>query len=174
MFSGIITVGNDISQMLASVLLTYYAGRGHRPRWMAFGMYTVVLYCLLTALPHFLYGSGEDALSLTKEYGSNFSHNTTDSLLQKHRKQMLCEIKNTTTECETEEGNIAPQIILFVAQLISGIGGSLYYTLGVSYMDDNIKKSKTPVLISKFGSSTNLTTFLIFDRVTSYAVTHKT
>lgn len=135
--------------MFASVVLTYYAGRGHRPRWMAFGMYTVVLYCLLTALPHFLYGSGEDALSLTKEYGSKYTMNTS-YLLEKHKKQTLCENKNATMECETEEGNIAPQIILFVAQLISGIGGSLYYTLGVSYMDDNIKKSKTPVLISKF------------------------
>lgn len=51
-------------------------------------------------------------------------------------------------ECETEEGNFPPQVILFLAQLISGFGGSLYYTLGVSYMDDNIKKSKTPALIS--------------------------
>lgn len=51
-------------------------------------------------------------------------------------------------DCETETGNLAPQVILFVAQLVAGIGGSLYYTLGVSYMDDNIKKSKTPVLIS--------------------------
>lgn len=43
----------------------------------------------------------------------------------------------------------APQLLLFVAQFISGIGGSLYYTLGVSYMDDNTKKSKTPALLSK-------------------------
>lgn len=46
------------------------------------------------------------------------------------------------------EGNFAPQVVLFSAQFISGIGGSLYYTLGVSYMDDNIKKSKTPALLS--------------------------
>lgn len=47
------------------------------------------------------------------------------------------------------EGNLAPQVVLFIAQFISGIGGSLYYTLGVSYMDDNTKKSKTPALLSK-------------------------
>ena len=54
------------------------------------------------------------------------------------------------SECATEEGNLAPQVLLFAAQFISGIGGSLYYTLGVSYMDDNIKKSKTPALISSY------------------------
>lgn len=135
--------------MFASVVLSYYAGKGHRPRWMAFGMYTVVLYCVLTALPHFLYGSGEDALSLTTEYGAKYNENSTFEILEKHRRQTLCQANNTTDNCENEEGNIAPQIILFFAQLISGIGGSLYYTLGVSYMDDNIKKSKTPALISK-------------------------
>lgn len=41
-----------------------------------------------------------------------------------------------------------PQVIFFFAQFVSGIGGSLYYTLGISYIDDNVKKSKTPVLIS--------------------------
>jgi hypothetical protein len=52
-------------------------------------------------------------------------------------------------QCDIEEGNLAPQAILFLGQLVAGIGQSLYFTLGVAYMDDNIKKSKTPALISK-------------------------
>lgn len=146
---GIITVGNDLSQLFVSVILSYYAGRGHRPRWMALGMYTVVLFCLLTALPHFLYGAGSDALSLTVEHRIN-DHNATIEALERERKKALCHHKNSTaSECEIEGGNYSPQLILFIAQFISGIGGSLYYTLGVSYMDDNIKKSKTPALFSK-------------------------
>lgn len=43
----------------------------------------------------------------------------------------------------------APQIFLFTAQFISGIGQPLYSTLGISYMDDNIQKSKTPAFVSK-------------------------
>ncbi|XP_967848.2 solute carrier organic anion transporter family member 74D [Tribolium castaneum] len=141
--TGIITVGNDLSQLFVSVILSYYAGRGHRPRWMALGMYTVVLFCLLTALPHFLCGAGSDALTLTVEY------RTHNSSVEPLRKKALCHHKNSTTsDCEIEGGNYSPQLILFIAQFISGIGGSLYYTLGVSYMDDNIKKSKTPALFS--------------------------
>lgn len=143
-----ITVGNDLSQLLVSVILSYYAGRGHRPRWMALGMYTVVLFCLLTALPHFLYGAGTDALSLTLEHRTN--DNSSEQALLRQQSKALCHSKNSTTsECEMEGGNYSPQLILFTAQFISGIGGSLYYTLGVSYMDDNIKKSKTPALFSK-------------------------
>lgn len=43
-----------------------------------------------------------------------------------------------------------PQVILFVGQLIGGIGQSLFFTLGVAYMDDNILKAKVPALVSKF------------------------
>lgn len=35
--TGIISVGNDISQTLVSAVLAYYAGKGHRPRWIGFG-----------------------------------------------------------------------------------------------------------------------------------------
>ncbi|GLV37583.1 Organic anion transporting polypeptide 58Dc [Carabus blaptoides fortunei] len=145
--TGIISVGYDISQLFTSLFLSYYAGRGHRPRWMAYGLYMIAMYCILTALPHFLYGSGEDALLLTTEYGATFNENSTLDILEKQKRQILCENKNST-QCELEDGNVAPQVILFIAQLISGVGGSLYYTLGVTYMDDNIKKSKTPALIS--------------------------
>lgn len=118
---------------------------------MAVGLYTVVLYCLLTALPHFLYGAGNDALSLTVEYRTNLNANLTLDVLQREQRKILCHSEiSPSAECETESGNYTPQLILFIAQLISGIGGSLYYTLGVSYMDDNIKKSKTPALISKY------------------------
>jgi hypothetical protein len=40
------------------------------------------------------------------------------------------------------------QVFFFVAQLVAGIGQSLKHTLGISYLDDNILKSKTPALIS--------------------------
>ncbi|XP_076662082.1 organic anion transporting polypeptide 58Dc isoform X1 [Halictus rubicundus] len=146
--TGLITVGNDISQMFVSVVLSYYAGRGHRPRWIAFGIYTVVLFCCLTMLPHFLYGPGEDALLLTKEFGAKPLGMNASHVPDKQRKFLCLGKDSRENDCENEEGNFAPQALLFIAQLVSGVGGSLYYTLGVSYMDDNIKKSKTPALIS--------------------------
>jgi Organic Anion Transporter Polypeptide (OATP) family len=51
-------------------------------------------------------------------------------------------------ECEIDGGNLMPQIFLFIAQLIAGVGQTLCGTLGVSYMDDNIKRSKMPALMS--------------------------
>ncbi|XP_059613651.1 solute carrier organic anion transporter family member 74D-like [Phlebotomus argentipes] len=148
--TGILSVGNDISTLFISAILSYYGGKGHRPRWIAFGLFTIVLFCVLTGLPHIIYGPGENALSLTTEYGATFDENTTHEVMEAQKMKTLCKANRTMLddECETEEGNLMPQIILFLAQLISGVGSSLYYTLGVSYMDDNVKKSKTPALIS--------------------------
>lgn len=49
-----------------------------------------------------------------------------------------------------DSGNLMPQLFMFTAQLVAGIGQTLCSTLGISYMDDNIKKSKTPALMSDF------------------------
>lgn len=34
---GFIGIGNDISAVLFSGIISYYAGKGHRPRWIAIG-----------------------------------------------------------------------------------------------------------------------------------------
>lgn len=103
----------------------------------------------MTTLPHLLYGPGEDALALTAEFGAQPDENATKEAIEKQNSKTLCRLNGGGAECEMGEGNLAPQLVLFAAQFISGIGGSLYYTLGVSYMDDNTKKSRTPVLLSK-------------------------
>ncbi|XP_054738862.1 solute carrier organic anion transporter family member 74D-like [Anastrepha obliqua] len=146
--TGVIVIGNNISQMLASAVLSYYAGKGHRPRWIGFGIMTIVAFCILTATPHFLYGPGEDALALTTDFGGIADENATLETLNRHRTMTLCRDRSNETACVVEESNLAPQVVLFLAEIVSGIGGALYYTLGIAYMDDNTKKSKTPALLS--------------------------
>uniref|UniRef100_A0A1B6FLD6 Solute carrier organic anion transporter family member n=1 Tax=Cuerna arida TaxID=1464854 RepID=A0A1B6FLD6_9HEMI len=146
--TGIIMTGSDVTVLTVAILLNYYGGRGHRPRWIAFGIFTTVGFCLMNALCHFLYGPGEDALLLTKEFGGDYNANNTDLLIDAENRKSLCQRDRISEDCVTGAGNLAPQIILFMAHFISGIGGSLYYTLGVSYMDDNTSRSKSPILVS--------------------------
>lgn len=51
-------------------------------------------------------------------------------------------------KCDKRDGNLTPQILLFVSQLVSGIGQTLCSTLGISYLDDNVQKSKVPAIMS--------------------------
>ncbi|XP_037717409.1 solute carrier organic anion transporter family member 74D [Drosophila subpulchrella] len=143
--SGLITVGNDISTVFSSAFLSYYASRGHRPRWVALGLLIIALFCLLMLTPHFFYGPGEEALRLTEEYGmeeslENSSVNSTE------KNDSLCHKKDSN--CVNDAGDYTPIVLFFIAQFIGGIGCSLFYAPGLSYMDDNSASSKTPAMLS--------------------------
>ncbi|XP_017090680.2 solute carrier organic anion transporter family member 74D [Drosophila bipectinata] len=139
--SGFITVGNDISTVFTSAILSYYASRGHRPRWVALGLIIMALFCVLMLLPHVFYGPGEEALKWTKEYGgqeSLLNHTTKD--------ENLCYEKDF--DCVQDTSDYMPIVMFFVAQFIGGIGCSLYYAPGLAYMDDNSDRAKTPAMLS--------------------------
>lgn len=103
---------------------------------------------MLTVTPHFIYGAGEDALALTKEHGAISDTSISLRDLQEQQQKRLCRTDGTGVECEVYEGILLPQVLLFLAQFVAGIGGSLYHTLGISYMDDNTEKSKAPAMLS--------------------------
>ncbi|XP_020806566.1 solute carrier organic anion transporter family member 2A1 [Drosophila serrata] len=142
--SGLITVGNDISTVFSSALLSYYASKGHRPRWVALGLLIITLFCVLMLTPHFFYGPGEEALRLTEEYGSMEFVNTT--LNSTHKDDSLCHEKDS--KCIENTADYKPIILFFIAQFIGGIGCSLFYAPGLSYMDDNLSNAKTPRMLS--------------------------
>lgn len=49
-------------------------------------------------------------------------------------------------ECD-ELFSYVPLILIFLSQFILGIGNTLYYSLGQSYLDDNTKKTNTPLML---------------------------
>ncbi|KAH8407485.1 hypothetical protein KR222_002225, partial [Zaprionus bogoriensis] len=144
--SGIILVGNDMSMMITSVLAGYYIHRRHRPRWIGFGFFTIFVFCMLTSSLHYMYGPGEDALKLTREFGEfrNASGQITNGTSRTDQK--LC--MSTESSCMQEDGLWVPQFVLFLGEFISGIGIGIFWTVGVAYMDDNTSKAKSPAMLS--------------------------
>jgi len=61
-------IATNASQLFMSTVLGYWAGKGHRPRWVAIAMVAHIVQIILNILPHILYGSGDEALQLTEEY----------------------------------------------------------------------------------------------------------
>lgn len=138
--------GNEISQIL-SFVLTYFGGSGHRPRWIATGVAISALSCFVLASPHFIYGAGKDAMALTKEYRNITASNDTID-----KKLRLCSSENIPEQCDGKveaDTSIVPRLIIFLSQFILGIGTTLHYGLGLSYIDDNTKKKNTPLLLGK-------------------------
>lgn len=58
---------------------------------MAFGILSIVGYCLLNSMPHFIYGPGEDALSLTVEGGGVRDDQQSKALQEVNNKKLLCQ-----------------------------------------------------------------------------------
>ena len=146
-FAGIILSGNDIAHVL-SLFLTYYGGSGNRPRWIAIGVALSATSCIVLAIPHFIYGSGKDALSLTQEYLDRNLLNATVTedlpTCSGNKYKPICD------EQSLQDTSILPRLLVFFSQVFLGFGSTLYYGLGQAYMDDNTKKKNTPMLLGRF------------------------
>lgn len=61
--SGILLSGNECSQIMLSLLLTYFGGQGHRPRLVSMGVVCSGISSLLIVIPHFVYGKSGPAIN---------------------------------------------------------------------------------------------------------------
>lgn len=146
--TGLILSGNEISQIL-SLILTYYGGSSHRPRWIAVGVGLSALSCLVLALPHFIYGPGKDALALTQEYLDQTPWLLNITTVSNDGPK-ICSSIDQPEQCDAEtmlSNSLLPRLLVFISQFILGIGTTLYYGLGQTYLDDNTKKKNTPILL---------------------------
>lgn len=61
----------------------------------------------------------------------------------------LCIDEELTTKCEDEIESILPLVLIFLSQFVLGVGNTLYYALGQTYLDDGVtKKKNTPILLA--------------------------
>ena len=60
----------------------------------------------------------------------------------------MCMAEPVDQKCDDEIESIVPLVLIFLSQFVLGIGNTLYYALGQTYLDDNTKKTNTPVLLS--------------------------
>lgn len=54
--TGIIMSATEIGQIGGALLLTYYGGQGHRPKWISCGMLIFALASIFCSTPHYLFG----------------------------------------------------------------------------------------------------------------------
>lgn len=58
----------------------------------------------------------------------------------------LCQSSSKSEENCDETFSYIPLILIFLSQFVVGIGNTLYYALGQSYLDDNTHQKNTPLL----------------------------
>jgi hypothetical protein len=54
------------------------------------GLFSIVIFCLINASPHFIYGAGNEALSLTVEFGGERDSESSEEAQLAANKKYLC------------------------------------------------------------------------------------
>ncbi|KAK2885765.1 hypothetical protein QQF64_020788 [Cirrhinus molitorella] len=127
--AGLIASSYDIAACVCLTFVSYFGGTGHKPRWLGWGVLIMALGSLVFALPHFT---------------------TPPYQVRVPERMGLCS-SNLTETCVGEEGGLsAYRYVFMLGQFLHGVGATPLYTLGVTYLDENVKSNYAPVYIGIF------------------------
>ncbi|XP_032677729.1 solute carrier organic anion transporter family member 4A1 isoform X1 [Odontomachus brunneus] len=137
--TGLIAGGYDIASFLLLVPVSYLGGRSKasKPRYIGVGILVLGIGSLLFATPHYLagpYRGGQQTENICQSAANTSS-----------TRSVSCAGSSVQTELEPYSGVYLT--IFLVAQLLHGAGAAPFYTLGVTYLDENVSKKMSSVYL---------------------------
>uniref|UniRef100_A0A670I4K9 Solute carrier organic anion transporter family member n=1 Tax=Podarcis muralis TaxID=64176 RepID=A0A670I4K9_PODMU len=127
--SGLIASSYDIAACVCLTFVSYFGGNGHKPRWLGWGVLIMGIGSVIFALPQFT----------TSQYEVHFSEEIG-----------MCS-SNLSVGCTESVSSLSSyRFVFMLGQFLHGIGATPLYTLGVTYLDENVKSNYSPVYIAIF------------------------
>ncbi|XP_006126244.2 solute carrier organic anion transporter family member 4A1 [Pelodiscus sinensis] len=127
--SGLIASSYDIAACVCLTFVSYFGGNGHKPQWLGWGVLIMGLGSIVFTLPHFV----------TSQYEVHFTEDIG-----------MCS-SNQSMQCAESVSTLSNyRFVFMLGQFLHGIGATPLYTLGVTYLDENVKSNYSPVYIAIF------------------------
>lgn len=135
---GVIASSFEIGNLALILFVSYFGARAHRPRLIGCGGIVMALGALLSALPEFL--------------ANQYQYKPGGHYRRSELGRDVCSNNSGTDRLEQEIcGNRANTnmmyLLLIGAQVLLGIGATPVQPLGVSYIDDHVKKKDSSLYI---------------------------
>uniref|UniRef100_A0A2A4J4A2 Solute carrier organic anion transporter family member n=2 Tax=Heliothis virescens TaxID=7102 RepID=A0A2A4J4A2_HELVI len=141
--TGTLLAATEIGQICTALFLTYLAGRGHRPRWIACMMLVLAVGVIGCVVPHMMYGT-----QLLDVHLEGHRAGAAPVCYTFQNSSDLCDdahVKSSTTRT-----SITAVVIpwLFICLLVVGVGQTGIATLGIPYVDDNVGSKQSPLYMA--------------------------
>ena len=130
---GLVISSYDIASLTAAIVVSYYGDQKNRAAWLGRGALLICLGSIIFSLPYFFGGTYTISSSLNSTINGNSVCNST--------------VPPTEHDC-AEESLVSDKWafgIFMGAFAIIGFGSSPIYSLGATYLYDNVKSSRYPV-----------------------------
>ncbi|XP_060891212.1 solute carrier organic anion transporter family member 3A1 isoform X1 [Labrus mixtus] len=134
---GVIASSFEIGNLALILFVSYFGAKAHRPRLIGCGGIVMALGALLSALPEFLTKQYEIGETWRTDVGRDICSNTSSKDAQSGEDAVCAKKANTNMM----------YLLLIGAQVLLGIGATPVQPLGVSYIDDHVKKKDSSLYI---------------------------
>ncbi|XP_026086673.1 solute carrier organic anion transporter family member 3A1-like [Carassius auratus] len=128
---GVIASSFEIGNLVFILFVSYFGAKAHRPRLIGCGGIVMALGALLSALPEFLTSQYTITDSWSKDQGRDVCSNTS----------------RADEPCGSKANTNMMYLLLIGAQMLLGIGATPVQPLGVSYIDDHVRKKDSSLYI---------------------------
>ncbi|XP_067667494.1 solute carrier organic anion transporter family member 2A1-like [Haliotis asinina] len=142
--TGLLMASNDIGYITVGIIISYFAHRIHIPRFLALSTVLFGISGIICSLPHFLYGV---------EQNSRDSQSENNTVVRNNFVGQLClnVSQSEIDPCDSnEDGSPKPRdhataavAIIAMGMIIQGISKAPRHPFLVTFIDDNVVKTKT-------------------------------